>query len=668
MKMLRKSVLLILLVTILANLIGPAENPLPALSARLHPQLALAAGENPDEQVAIIIQSAPGAGIEGLVHSLGGTISKRLPMIHAVAARVPAAGTLQLSRSPLVRWISPDARVVRSLLEEWTARDEFNVTDYNNNDGSASWKTSWIETGDDGSPFIGWITIESDSYCPVSSSTCLEIEGRAGEDAAIQRGLNLGQAVSAVLTYEYHYDGVAYLQHVLEVSTDGGLSWSELKRYAASGLGTESLDLGGHLSADTRLRFRVETQYMPDVPSTAYLRVDNFQVAFQAESSDPSRPTNNFLVTTGAANLHSEGLDGSGVAIAVVDSGIASHPDLAGRQIDGPGGGEDDYGHGTHVAGLIAGDGSASAGAYMGMAPGATIIDLDVSDSEGMAYESDVVAALQWIFENKDLYNIRVANLSLNSTMESSYMESPLDAAVEILWFNGVVVVASVGNTGKGGAYNTARTAPANDPFIIAVGASDENSTPGTGDDTLTAFTAQGPTLDGFVKPDLIAPGYAILSALSPASSWGTEFPERVVDGSYIRLNGTSMAAPLVSGAVALLLQDEPDLTPDQVKFRLLDTASSIQSEAGASPYLNAYAAVHGTSTDAANTNQAASSLLWTGEEGVAWDSVAWNSVAWNSVAWNSVAWEQVEWGEVELDGIYWENELQLVFLPLILR
>ena len=170
----------------------------------------------------------------------------------------------------------------------------------------------------------------------------------------------------------------------------------------------------------------------------------------------------------------------------MIDSGIDAHADLSSRlfdpQVFGVG---DAYGHGTHVAGISGGSGALSAGKYVGIAPGIDLISLGVSDENGMAYESDVVEALEWVFNNHEQYNIRVVNLSLNSTVEDSYHNSGIDAGIEILWFNGIVVVASVGNKGPAGGYNTANSAPANDPFIIAVGASDEHNSPEYSDDTI---------------------------------------------------------------------------------------------------------------------------------------------------------------------------------------
>jgi serine protease AprX len=374
------------------------------------------------------------------------------------------------------------------------------------------------------------------------------------------------------------------------------------------------------------------------------------------------------------------GLQGQGVTVAVVDSGIAhdndfgAAPTLELQPVDrvllqlgfSPIAGvvDDTSGHGTHVAGIIGGGGVDSKGVYMGVAPRVNLISLRVSDDQGMAYESDTVAALQWISENKDAYDIRVVNLSLNSTVEQSYHTSPLDAAVELLWFKGVVVVASVGNKGPDGGPNTANAAPANDPFIITAGASDEHGTPDPTDDSQAPFSAHGTTLDGFVKPDLLAPGKDIISVLSGSSNWANEYPDRVVlNGEYFRLSGTSMAAPMVSGAVALLLQAEPYLSPDQVKYRLMHTGKSIAPYA----YLDVYAAVTTQTTESANAGVLPHQLLakmaliayWVSANGggtIDWGTVDWNSVDWNSVDWNSVDWNSVDWNSVDWNSIDWNS------------
>ena len=381
-----------------------------------------------------------------------------------------------------------------------------------------------------------------------------------------------------------------------------------------------------------------------------------------------SAPSNYFLDSLGVHPLWDMGLQGQGITVAVIDSGTNQEKDL---QVDptkakpdsrvleqltfnsNAGHVNDATGHGTHVAGIIGGSGYRSDGLYAGIAPQANFISLKISDDNGMAYESDAIAAMQWVLENKDNYNIRVVNLSVNSTQESSYHASPLDAAAEILWFNGIVVVASVGNKGPGSGYNTANAAPANDPFIITVGASDEHRTSDFSDDTVSSFSAHGSTLDGFNKPEIIAPGTDIISILGPGN-WISEHPDGVVlNGEYFRLSGTSMSAPMVTGAAVLLLQDEPELTPDQVKYRLIDSARVIGD---GNSYLDIYAAVTGSTSESANTGTVASQLLWSGDNPVTWESVAWNSVAWNSVAWNSVAWNSVAWNSVAWNSVAWNS------------
>src|SRR5207302_1052147 len=167
----------------------------------------------------------------------------------------------------------------------------------------------------------------------------------------------------------------------------------------------------------------------------------------------------------------------------------------------------DQYGHGTHVAGIIGGNGSNSSGNYIGIAPKVNLVNVKVSDDTGAAAASDVVNGMQWVLNNKATYNIRVANLSLNSSVSSSYNTDPLDAAAEVLWFNQIVVVVSAGNNGTANLY-----APANDPFVITVGATDDRGTASISDDTMASFSAYGTTSDGFAKPDLVAPGTNIVS------------------------------------------------------------------------------------------------------------------------------------------------------------
>jgi serine protease AprX len=355
---------------------------------------------------------------------------------------------------------------------------------------------------------------------------------------------------------------------------------------------------------------------------------------------------------------------GQGITVAVLDSGSVKTDDVKDRMIasanfdDDEHDSLDSYGHGTFVAGIIAGDGKSSNGQYMGIAPRTNILSARVSGDEGMATEADVVEALGWILANKTRYGVRVVNMSLNSSVMQSYHTSPLCAAAEVLWFNGIVVVVSAGNNGTANLYP-----PANDPFVITVGATDDRGTVTLSDDTMASFSAYGTSETGSVKPEVVAPGRNIVSLLpqNDETTIGIFHNPNRVNEHYFRMSGTSMSAPMVSGVVALLLQDEPNLNPDQVKHRLMSTAAGTGRWSGYDPQragagiIDAAAALSSTSMDAANTGMRASQLLWTGHEPITWGSVNWNSVNWNSVNWNSVNWNSVNWNSVNWNSTYWE-------------
>jgi serine protease AprX len=278
---------------------------------------------------------------------------------------------------------------------------------------------------------------------------------------------------------------------------------------------------------------------------------------------------------------------GKGIGVAVVDSGISDHKDFADRAggtrvaasvVANPGAtsAKDTVGHGTHVAGIIGGDGAqrrdALASRYVGIAPEVDLLSIKVDDAEGGATVSDVIAGVQFAVTHRQQYNIRVLNLSLNSDVAQPYDVDPLNAAAEVAWFKGIVVVAAAGN--RGTAADAVNYAPANDPYVITVGATDDKATDGTKDDVLAAFSSRGRTQDGFAKPEVTASGSRIVSTLAAGSDFARECPSCVVDGEYLRIGGTSMATAVVSGVVANLLQAKPTWTPNQVKGALVNTAA----------------------------------------------------------------------------------------------
>src|SRR6266480_1524215 len=328
-------------------------------------------------------------------------------------------------------------------------------------------------------------------------------------------------------------------------------------------------------------------------------------------------------------------LTGQGIGVAVIDSGIASHPDLGNRVVVSQNfnpnvtGTDDGYGHGTGVAGIIAGDGTASFGQYIGVAPGANLINLRVNDGTGAAPTSAIMNAVLWAVVNRKTYNIRVLNLSLQASVQESYHTSPIDAAVEYAWLKGLVVVVAAGNSGP----NSALYAPANDPYVITVGV----------------------TEDGFTKPDVVAPGRRIITTLAPNSIFALNFPSSMVGTRYIQLTGTSVAAPVVSGAAALYIESNPTVRPGQLKGVLLATSNHLALTGTGAGYPDAAHAIAnigllGNANHGLDPNNylkvlymAANNL--TTMPVVSWDTVSWDSVSWSNVSWDSVSWDAVSWG-----------------------
>lgn len=401
----------------------------------------------------------------------------------------------------------------------------------------------------------------------------------------------------------------------------------------------------------------------------------------------------------------SAGLTGAGVGIAVLDSGVAAHPDLAGRvvaSVDLTGSDwhvsatplGDPGGHGTHVAGLIAGNGSRSDGAYAGVAPGASIVSVRVIDANGSATLSTVLHGLQWILVNRGTYGIRVANLSFGARARSSYQADLLATATEMLSFAGIVPVVAAGNSGSD---SSTITTPGTDPFVLTVGAVDDHGTVGLLDDTVATWSSRGPTAyDALAKPDVVAPGRFIVSLRVPGSTLDLLYPERRVtaeesDGpEYFTLSGTSMAAPLVSGAVALLLQRYPGLTSRQVKAQLRATAHPLS---GVSPFdqgaglIDAFAALSAPlvpvpPSDARVSDAFATDLgrllygqplVWrdlqynggVDSRGLRWTDISWENITWNDISWENLSWESFTWTNISWETISWEDISWETIVPL---
>ncbi len=443
----------------------------------------------------------------------------------------------------------------------------------------------------------------------------------------------------------------------------------------------------------------------------------------------PNRPVKGSLdhvVSAVNADLaYASGWDGTGVGIAVIDSGVSSVYDLntddnnssrlvySQSFVAGDSSTGDAFGHGTHIAGIVAGNGYLSStsnypGVYRGIASEAKIVNLRVLDSTGAGTDSSVIAAIQQAISLKNTYNIRVINLSLARGVYESYKLDPLCQAVESAWRAGIVVVVAAGNMGQ---YDGANTngyatigAPGNDPYVITVGATNTHGTGAQTAQVMTSYSSKGPTaFDHVVKPDLVAPGNGVVSRMAqggnalvsshPAlavypcnysrASCGPQFGS----ARYMRLSGTSMATPVVSGVAALLLEKTPSLTPDQVKARLMKSAwkgfasyttatdkgtgvvyqieqdlfavgaGAVDASAALANTDSAPPSFGAAKSPTAVYNSLTNTISIVGEPSTIWNnSVVWgDSLVWgNSVVWgDSLVWgNSVVWG----DSLVWGN------------
>lgn len=292
----------------------------------------------------------------------------------------------------------------------------------------------------------------------------------------------------------------------------------------------------------------------------------------------------------GVTPLHLQGVTGKGVTVAVVDSGLWEHKslvnDTAGRgrvlaRYDALSDSADveltdESGHGTHMISIIANSevttqNGVSTGTYKGVAPDANLVVVKVLDKQGLAHALELVRAIQWVVDHREKYNIRVVNLSFAQTPRWRYWEDPVNQAVMRAWAAGIAVVAAAGNEGP---KQQTIGSPGNLPYVITVGAVTDSWTPDTRDDDyIPDFSSRGPTPSGHVKPDVVGLGGHMTGLIRPESEIAREQPEDILRTGEFVSTGSSQASALVSGILALLLQLEPDLTPDDLKCKLISSA-----------------------------------------------------------------------------------------------
>jgi serine protease AprX len=355
--------------------------------------------------------------------------------------------------------------------------------------------------------------------------------------------------------------------------------------------------------------------------------------------------------------------DGNTPAIALIDSGVQPRDDFGARVIanvnlstqDGNTSLDDQYGHGTFVAGVAAG----SAPDLTGADPVAPIVSIKVMNSEGEAKTSDVIAACQWILDHKDQYNIKVANFSLHSSYGTNFYRDPLDRAVEALWFDGVTVVASAGNYGTDSGPSGVLYSPGNDPFVITVGALDINNTIDPSDDSVAPWSSYGYTYDGFYKPEIVAPGRYMVGPVPAGSTLTSEKSDNMVGTDRIQLSGTSFAAPVVSGTVAAMLAAHPNLTPDQIKGILMMSARIVGASSQAAGVGQITASRALTFSGGPNPNAGLDQFVGADPNGGSlpvFDSASWATAASANPSWNDSSWTDSSWVSSSWTDSSWVN------------
>ncbi len=405
--------------------------------------------------------------------------------------------------------------------------------------------------------------------------------------------------------------------------------WTSVILRLKDGLKPEHEAAFARLSADPYRRLKFIDSVAVRVPNRNLSELANLPFVERISADATVRKYDEFSTGNSGGTVAYEqyGLTGKGITVAVIDSGIDDHPDLkdpktgksrviASTSFVKLGGTNDLNGHGTHVAGLLAGNGTASTGkgftrSFYGVARGANLVNVRVLDALGRTNVSTALAGLQWVIDNRKKHNIRIVNMSIGHAVNESYTTDPLCIAVEKAWKSGLVVVVAAGNDGRkanlpiplplygddnegyGTSYGSI-SSPGNSPFAITVGAM--RSVDGNRkNDAIATYSSRGPSrLDYVVKPDIVAPGNRVISLRKPLStleltSPGNTLPLRqyrqnpplLASSDYMELSGTSMAAPVVAGAAALLLEANPNLTPDTIKARLMATADKWTNKKG---------------------------------------------------------------------------------------
>ncbi len=548
------------------------------------------------------------------VTDAGGEVASRLNIIDAVEAKLTDAQHARVLAAAGVRQITPNAQVATQAAA--SVRDNFETGSFANNDGTHRWYGNWVEQNDDNSPHSGKVTVgwnDRGGHRLIISSN----------GSIYRRAATPASSATVTLKFKYARTGIDAGEYVsVQASGNGGLTWAELGRLWGpandASFSNQSYNITAFRGRDTAIRF---VGNMAGSFGYDSVDIDDVEISYNTSFSEGDP----FPVDVNASDLHRAGIRGGGIGVAIIDTGFWKLDSL---DKDSLGNGRvdaqfdatrnavdsqyssvstDTNGHGTHVTSLIASSRKDSDGRFFGVAPDARLISIKAFGDDGASSYATVIRGLDWVVTNRLQYNIRVLNLSLGAPARSRYWDDPLNKAVMRAWQSGIVVVVSAGNSGP---LPQTVGVPGNVPYVITVGAMTDNFSNMGLDDKLASFSSTGPTFEGFVKPDLVAPGGHVWGFMATYQKIAVDHPTFMNSGDFFTMSGTSQAAAIVSGVAALVISNNHGLTPDQVKCRIIASGKPAVTKDGQLAYsvlqqgaglVNANAAVTGTKTGCAN-------------------------------------------------------------------
>ena len=548
------------------------------------------------------------------VVAAGGEVISRLGVIDAVEANLTDAEHALVLAAEGIKQITTNDIVTTQAAAN--VRDSFETSSLANNDGTHRWYGDWVEQNDNNSPYDGKISI---GWTDRNGKRLI----LSGSSSIYRRAATPASSPSVSLKLKSLRFGLEAGEYVaIQASSNGGTTWAEIGRLSGpandSSFVNHSYNLTPYRGRNTAVRFAAS---MNGTFGVDHVSIDDVEIAYTTNFDDGDPEP----VDVNARELHAAGIRGRDVGVAIIDTGfwkldsldkdsggsarVSAQYDAIRNVVDTTWSSRstDTTGHGTHVTSLIASSRKDSSNRYFGVAPDARIISVKAFGENGSSTYATVIRGIDWIVTNRLNYSIKVLNLSLGAPARSRYWDDPLNKAVMRAWQSGIVVVVSAGNSGP---LPQTVGVPGNVPYVITVGAMTDSYTNSALDDRLASFSSTGPTYEGFVKPDLVAPGGHVWGFMATYMKIAVDHPTYMNNGDFFTMSGTSQSAATVSGVAALVLAHNPGLTPDQVKCRIVASGRPAVNADGSLAYsvlqqgtglVDAKAAVYGATNNCAN-------------------------------------------------------------------